>query len=78
MLVKELIALLQQMDGDTRVVLPGYENSGADDVASLKPVQILLDRYKGASYMGMHEVVREWYTEDETEGAVHAYQIVPA
>ena len=52
MIVAELIRLLTQYSGDTRVVIRGYEG-GYNDVKLLNPVELKLD-HESSCYYGQH------------------------
>lgn len=62
MTVAELIAELQEMPQDARVVVDGYEG-GLADVDYVTTVSIVLNRNK-ADYYGPHE---EWESYMDTE-----------
>lgn len=75
MTIGELIEKLSELDPNARVVLAGYENSGADDIGSFSKVEIIEDKMKGMMYCGQHGIVYGYEDEDEIKGAVPAIMI---
>ena len=55
MKVRELIEKLKEFDFDTRVVTPGFDESGYDDVAVVKSIKIEFHDEREMSFGGRHK-----------------------
>ena len=67
MTIAELIEKLKEYPQDTRVVTPGHDEYGMDDVYTIKETEIYLNYNKNCWLLfGVHEEVKAW-NEDETK-----------
>ncbi len=65
MKVKELIAKLQEYDGELEVLVDGYEG-GCKYPSSIEEIEIKRDYFKNDSYCGKHGEVSESDKEDSS------------
>lgn len=59
MKVKELIAKLQEYDGELEIMVDGYEG-GCNCPSSIEEIKIKRDYHGKDSYCGEHEEINEW------------------
>ena len=71
MTVAELIAKLQEMPQDARVVVDGYEG-GLEDVSNVNTISVVLNGNRpGFEYYGPHEEWEPYMDQEPDETAVY-------
>lgn len=65
MKVKELIAKLQQLDGELNVFRYGFNNVGYDDITDVKEVKNIILNFNDDGYVGNHELLEDVYEDRE-------------
>ena len=64
MKVKELIAKLQQLDGELNVLRYGFNNVGYDDITEVKEIKNIVLNYSNDGHVGSHELLEDVYEEN--------------
>ena len=65
MKVKELIAKLQEFDGELEILINSYEEGGCETPSSIKEIGIMLDSSNESDSYLIHWEIQDWMTEGD-------------
>jgi hypothetical protein len=74
MKVKELIAKLQQLDGELTVYRWGFNATGYDDIDSVKELKNLVLNYNDDCSVGDHELLEDVYEQREYSDNIQKFK----
>jgi phosphoribosylformylglycinamidine (FGAM) synthase PurS component len=74
MKVKELIAKLQQLDGELTVYRYGFNNVGYDDITDVKELKNIVLNYSNDGHVGSHELLEDVYEEREYNDNIQKFK----